>query len=148
MKLAQRILRILADRIVQHLQCLISLFKRVLHHTQVAHEHRVLRVDPQGLAIAAFGQAEPFLLGVNSAHAKVGVVVARVDACGVPETLRRLLQLLRHYVLVAKQRVGIGKLWVHLNRPLEELYGRVVLFVERKAVARHAPGYRRIFIWI
>lgn len=63
-----------------------------------------------------------------------------VDPDGVSETGQGFVQLLCQHKLVAQQGVGIGIVWIHLDGPLEELDGNVVLPLQAEAVSCGTPG--------
>ena len=69
----------------------------------------------QELCLLTVCEGEALLLVVGEPDAVPGVVVARVDADGVAVAGQRLLQLLDHHVLVPQQRVGVGKVGLHLK---------------------------------
>lgn len=69
-----------------------------------------------------------------------GVVVPGVDPDGVPETGQGFVQLFCQHKLVAQQGVGIGIVGVHLDGPLEELDGDVMLPLQAEAVSCSTPG--------
>ena len=71
-----------------------------------------------------------------------------VDADGVLEGGHSLVEFLNEGVLVAEKSVGVGKGGVHLDGPLEELDGRVVLFLQAEAVSCGAPGLRNVVVMV
>ena len=82
-------------------------------------------------------------MGAAGGRSVPGVVVPVVEAYGVSEAGHGLVQVLVAHVLVPAQRVGVREARVQLQRPLEELERRLVLLLQREAVAHHAPALRR-----
>lgn len=69
-----------------------------------------------------------------------GVVVAGVDSDGISKTGQCFVQLFCQHELVAQQGVGVGIVWIHLDGPLEELDGNIVLPLQAEAVSCSTPG--------
>ena len=84
-----------------------------------------------------------FLFELNHTNAVPGVVVTRVEVDGLAETGERLVHLFDETILVAEQIVGVDEFRIELGGTLKELDGRVMLFVQAKAIAESAPRLGR-----
>ena len=105
-------------------------------------EGRRARVDAKRLAQVVLREVVLFLAVVDVAEAVPRIVVPLVDADRRAVARHRLLKVVVRRVLVARERVGVGKVGLQLDGALEELEGGIVLLLEREAVAHHAARVR------
>ena len=62
-----------------------------------------------------------------------------IDAHGIAETTDGFFKLFSQHILVTQQRIGIGEVGIELHGALKEADGRVVLLLQREAVAHCTP---------
>ena len=67
----------------EHLQRLIILLGRMMHHAEVTVEQRAARIDLERSLEVILGKLELFLAVVDGAESVPGIVVARIGANGM-----------------------------------------------------------------
>ena len=111
----------------------------VLGHSQVSVQHSRLLVDLNSLGEELSSLVELLLLEADVSKTPPSVVVALVGRQGSLVALLRRVEVLVRHVLVPAQSVSVRKAVIELDGSVEELESGLVFFLERVAVAHHAP---------
>mmetsp|Transcript_10176 Transcript_10176/g.62033 ORF Transcript_10176/g.62033 Transcript_10176/m.62033 type:complete len:300 (-) Transcript_10176:1003-1902(-) len=109
-------------------------------HPQVAVEDAAPAVHGQGPTEVVLCHVVLLLTEIDLSQPKPRIVLAHIDPDGRAVACHGLIKVLVCKVLVSAQSMGVGKVLVQLQCPLEKAHRSAVILLQAEVVAHGAPG--------